>query len=235
MHEERDPDAAWVSALAGRSLSSARAAIARAKAERRLYGHLAREHARYGRRSYVEIDAPLELHALTRLLRPRTVLEVGVSSGVSSAYLLRALERNGAGTLHSVDLPSRPARRRPGQAPTSVSWSLPDGASPGWAVPFALRKRWDLRLGDKREVVPILAEELRSVDLVVYDVPHAERDTGREFRQLDPLLPPGGVVIADHGPSGGACPSLVRWARARSADAVRRTGLGLFGFSAGPR
>ena len=44
-----------------------------------------------------------------RLLEPQVVLETGVAYGVSSAFILRALEENGHGILHSVDLP--PLRR----------------------------------------------------------------------------------------------------------------------------
>ena len=40
-----------------------------------------------------------------RLVEPAVVVETGVAYGVSSAYVLRALETNGRGTLHSIDLP----------------------------------------------------------------------------------------------------------------------------------
>jgi len=232
MQPEENPDAGWVSTLAGVSEARARSAIEEASRDRRLFGHLDRMHRRGGRASYIEIDAPLELHAITRLLRPEHVVEVGVSSGVSSAYLLAALERNGRGTLHSVDLPSTPSRsaHRGG-----ASWSIPTGWSSGWAVPPRLRPRWDLRLGDKAFVIPRLADELPRVGLVVYDVPHNEADLAREFAELDARLPVGAVAIADHGPGGGRCAPLARWARRRSSHAVGRSGLGLYGFRAGAR
>ena len=226
MQPETDPDLAWVEALSGQSASSVESAIEEARRERRLFAHLAREHDREGRTACGEIDAPLELHALARLLRPRHVLEVGVSSGVSSSYLLRALQRNGRGTLHSVDLP-RPAPVH-ARAPRS-SWTIPVGRSSGWAVPCSLRTRWDLRIGNKSEVLPLLAQELPQVELFVYDVPHEDRAALREFRCLDPLLPTGGVAIVDHGPGGGRCPSLQRWAKERGSTALRRVGTGLYG------
>ncbi len=231
MREESDPDAGWVAGLAGVTASAARSAIDGAASERTLFRHLAREHRKEGRSSYVEIDAPLELHALVQLLRPRHVLEVGVSSGVSSAYLLAALERNGEGTLHSVDRPSRP--RSPARARGGESWSLPPGRFSGWAVPLDLRARWDLRLGDKARVLPLLSKELPTVELFVYDVPHDCLRSAREFRMLDPLLPKGAVAIVDHGPGGGLCAALGRWAKRRGTRPARRTGLGLFGISCG--
>jgi len=232
MEPEADPDAAWVAALSGVSEARARSAIEEASRDTRLFRHLDRMHRLGGRESYIEIDAPLELHAITRLLRPEHVVEVGVSSGVSSAYLLAALERNRRGTLHSVDLPSTPRRSASSHR---ASWSIPPGWSSGWAVPPRLRPRWDLRLGDKADVIPRLARELSQVGLVVYDVPHDEADLVREFAALDRRLSVGAVAIADHGPGGGRCAPLARWARRRSSNAVRREGLGLYGFRAGRR
>ena len=229
MHPELDPDVAWVAQLAGVELGMAEEAAAVAAGRRSLYRHLEREHTAAGRESYVEIDAPLELHSLVRLMRPLHVVEVGVSSGVSSAYLLDALEENGRGTLHSVDLPQHPRPRRGRPARPKVSWSLPPGRVSGWAVPFALRKRWDLRLGDKAVVLPLLADELPKVDLMVYDVPHRDATSRTEFGKLDPRMPSGSVAIVDHGPTGGLCDALRRWGATRHARPVRRSGLGLFG------
>ncbi len=229
MEIEQEPDSTWVEALSGRGPAAAERAVREAQGERRLFSHLARAHRRDGRDSYIEIDAPLELHALVRLLRPLHVVEVGVSSGVSSAYLLNALRQNRHGTLHSVDRPS--VERVPGDPSrrTRASWSLPPGRSTGWAVPLPLWRRWDLRLGDKATVLPILARQLPRIDLFVYDVPHDDRATRRELRLLDPLVPPGGVVIVDHGPGGGLCAALKGWARDRGARPARRRDLGLFG------
>lgn len=229
MQAETDPDIRWVEALSHRPSTACAAAIREAQAQRRLFSHLAEEHDTEGRVSYVEIDAPLELHALVRLLRPTHVVEVGVSSGVSSAYILNAMEMNGFGTLHSVDLPSLGRPRAGSGKPPRMSWSLPPGRSSGWAVPFPLRKRWDLRLGDKADVLPILAEELPAIGLFLYDVPHRDQITRTELRRLDRLIPPAGVVIVDHGPGGELCAALRTWAKGREARPVGRTGLGLYG------
>jgi hypothetical protein len=231
MRPEEDPDAQWVERLVGCAPELAGERLAEASRDRALFRHLAREHAREGRRSYIEIDAPLELYALVRLLRPFHVVEVGVSSGVSSAYLLRALHKNRRGILHSIDLPKPPPKKR--SSPPRDSWSLPEGRESGWAIPAALKDRWDLRLGDKRELLPQLARELPEVSLFVYDVPHDDDDATREFRTIDPLFPPGAVAIADHGPGGGLCVGLRRWATRRGGTPIRRSGLGLYGFRCG--
>jgi hypothetical protein len=228
MQPESDPDGQWVSELTGQAPEVAQKALSEAQAERSLFRYLARQHAAEGRDSYIEIDAPLELHALVRLLRPRHVVEVGVSSGVSSAYLLDALEKNGSGLLHSIDLPSfeRPAGR--GRRRTRFSWSLPPGRLPGWAVPPRLRSRWDLRVGDKATVLPFLAEQLPTIDLFVYDVPHECSATWRELQALASRFGTGAVVIIDHGPGGGLCPALASCAWTWRSEPVRRQGLGLY-------
>jgi hypothetical protein len=228
MQAEDDPDATWVSELAGVSETRSLEALREGQEERALFRHLDRMHRLGGRRSYIEIDAPLELYALVRLLQPTHVIEVGVSSGVSSAYLLQALNRVGRGTLHSVDLPK--PETRPRTARRNPSWSIPPGRSSGWAVPVPLRKRWDLRLGDKKDVLPLFAEETPPVGLFVYDVPHSEAQAARDFATINPCLTSGAVAIADHGPGGGLCAPLRRWALSRSTRPLRRNGLGLFGF-----
>jgi hypothetical protein len=90
-------------------------------------------------------------------------------------------------------------------------------------------------LGDKNEVLPLLRAELPSVGLFVYDVPHTERQAALDFAAIDPHCKAGAVAIADHGPGGGLCAPLARWARSRSARPVRRAGLGLHGFRCGQR
>ena len=79
-------------------------------------------------------------YAAVRALRPDLVVETGVASGVSSAYILLALERNAKGTLHSVEI-----------GDTSY---LPANKEPGWIVPEWLRSRWRLHIGDVRAVLP---------------------------------------------------------------------------------
>ncbi len=233
MQFESDPDTEWVAHLSGVTLAAARQALEEAAAERSLFRHLAREHQEEGRPHYVEIDAPFELYALVRLLRPSQVIEVGVSSGVSSSYILQALVRNSRGTLHSIDLPKMIPKGQ--QESHHASWSIPKGRFSGWAIPFPLRGRWDLRLGNKRDVLPLLLEELDRIDLFLYDVPHSDDETWNEFRMVDQRMRRGGVAIADHGPGGGLCEALRRWSRLRSTAPVGRRGLGLYGIRLGPK
>lgn len=117
-----------------------------------------------------------------RLTGPDVVVETGVAYGVSAAYTLKALEQNGRGTLHSIDLP--PLRRE-----YERYW--------GVAVPEGLRYLWCLHRGASRRALPGLLEGLGTIDLFVHDSLHTRRNMGREFGVAWPRLRPGGLILAD--------------------------------------
>jgi len=121
-------------------------------------------------------------YLVCRLIKPETVVETGVAYGVSSAFILQALEENGRGVLHSVDLP--PLRR--GYA---RSW--------GVAVPEELKSRWTLHRGSSGLVLPGLLEKLGTVDVFLHDSLHTLRNMRREFESVWPRLRAGGVLLAD--------------------------------------
>jgi predicted O-methyltransferase YrrM len=121
-------------------------------------------------------------YLMCRLLEPEAAVETGVAYGVSSAFILRAMEVNGRGVLHSVDLP--PLRRE-----YEEFW--------GVAVDGALRSRWRLHRGSSRRVLPELLEGLEEVDLFVHDSLHTYRNMRREFELVWPRLRTGSVLIAD--------------------------------------
>jgi len=117
-----------------------------------------------------------------RLIEPEVTVETGVAYGVSSAFILRAIEENGRGTLHSVDLP--PLRRE-----YKKFWGI--------AVPDALRDRWRLHRGSSSRILPRLLEKTPTVDLFVHDSLHTQRNMRREFDTVWPHLRNGAVLLAD--------------------------------------
>jgi hypothetical protein len=176
-----------------------------------------------GRSSYIQICAPFELHALVTVMKPKHVVEVGVSAGVSSAYFLHALELNGKGVLHSIDLPEKEIENTPRP---KISWALPPGKNSGWAVPKALKKNWDLRLGKSSEMLPDLIKEVKSVDLFLYDTPYEIEEAKSDFAIIDEKLRQGSIALADN------CPIPISWwARRRRSMIVARKNSGLQGFS----
>ena len=96
-------------------------------------------------------------YIVCRLLKPDIVVETGVAYGVTTAFILKALESNGKGNLHSVDLP-------------------PLGKNAykfvGYLVPEELKDRWVLHRGVSKRVLPKLLPQLKKVDIFVHDSLH---------------------------------------------------------------
>jgi predicted O-methyltransferase YrrM len=134
----------------------------------------------------VKHNADIELarfcYAISRAIAPTIILETGVAYGVTSAFLLQAIEVNGKGKLWSVDLP--PLGR---EAEAYV----------GFLVPKSIRRHWNLRRGLTKRLLPELLPLLGQIDIFVQDSLHTYRTITAEITAVWPFLKPGGVVIAD--------------------------------------
>lgn len=140
-------------------------------------------------------------YAVARLMRPAVVMETGVHDGLSSVLLLRALWRNGCGTLLSIDLPST---------------DLPVAASgPGWLVPEDLRSRWELYLGDARKLLPALVHERGPIDVFIHDSDHARSHREFEYRTALANLTRPGLIPTDHDSDPEVLEDLAREATGR--------------------
>ena len=134
-------------------------------------------------------------YCLTRLLRPKTVLETGVEHGISSWLILKAMQRNGQGQLHSIDLPNHHATiDDTGREQIN---HLPRGRSPGWLVPEHLRAHWHLHLGDAKQVLPEVLSTLGSIDIFIHDSLHSYEHMMFEYRAAWPHLKAGGLLLSD--------------------------------------
>jgi predicted O-methyltransferase YrrM len=133
-------------------------------------------------------EAKKLLYLSVRALRPELVVETGPFNGTASAFLLQALEDNGAGRLLSFDLPD---------AADALHVRLPAGREPAWLVPERLRHRFELVLGDTRSTLrPRLAAE-PPVDLFLHDSLHTLRQMLFEYRVAWRRLRPGGLLLSD--------------------------------------
>lgn len=141
----------------------------------------------------------LRLYAVLRKLRPAIAVETGVCNGVSTAFLLLALDANGAGELWSVDLPEiagedyEPGTFWDGKGGAVV----PAGKKPGWMIPERLRDRWHLNLGRSQDELPGVLEQLGTIDFFMHDSEHSEACMRFEFESAWPRLGAGGVLAAD--------------------------------------
>ena len=125
------------------------------------------------------------LYTVVRVLRPKIVVETGVSNGVSSRCILEALERSNHGILYSIDLPRE----------ISLS-AIPPDKEIGWLVPDSVRKRWKLILGDSKEVLPRLLSECGEIDIFLHDSDHSYEHMIFEFRTAWKHLNRNGMLLA---------------------------------------
>lgn len=190
------PNAGWVSSLTGVPVPRVERIMNEAGGFLPVEAEIRRRHVAGGRTHYAQFRAPLELYALTRILRPHHIVETGVSSGVSSAHFLLALRRNGRGRLHSIDLPT--PQRGTVFGPNETPVALPPGRSSGWAIPDSLRRGWDLILGPSQTVLPELVGRLDVIDLFLHDSLHTPRHLAFELATVRPRLRPGSAVLADN-------------------------------------
>ena len=122
-------------------------------------------------------------YAIVRLMQPEIMVETGVHEGWSARFTLLAMDHNGRGVLHSIDLPNQPGEL------------LPEGKEPGYRVPHDLRSHWRLHLGDARELLPRLLPTLGPIDIFVHDSLHTYDHMMFEFRTAWPYLREGGILI----------------------------------------
>ncbi len=145
-------------------------------------------------------------YAACRALRPRVVVETGVAYGLTSAYMLQALAENGAGALHSIDLPPL--------GPEAMNYV-------GYFVPNELRGRWNLHIGAARKLLPEVVQKVGGVDIFIHDSLHTYAHMKLEFATALTALRPGGILIADDVEGNRAFEEATRDSRVTSWFAIR--------------
>jgi predicted O-methyltransferase YrrM len=139
----------------------------------------------------------LKVYILVRILKPTYVVETGVAAGVSSAYILMGLEMNNKGELFSIDLPNYELEYFPklGLKPVSI---IPKERNVGFAIPPWLKHRWHLILGNSREILPKLLNELKTIDIFLHDSEHTYDHMMFEYREAWSHLKSGGLLLSDN-------------------------------------
>jgi hypothetical protein len=120
---------------------------------------------------------------LVRHARAERVVETGVARGITTRFVVEALEQNDRGHLWSVDLP--PLREPELHAQTAT------------AVPERLRRRWTYVRGSSRTQLPSLLARTGPIDLFIHDSAHTARNVLFELEHAWRSLAPEGVAVVD--------------------------------------
>lgn len=120
--------------------------------------------------------------SVVRHLRPAKVIETGVAHGVSSRFILEALQRDGDGRLWSIDHP-----------PLEHQWH----EQIGLAVGGRFKDRWTYISGSSKRCLPRLLSELAPIDVFIHDSLHSEQNVRFEMEAAWAALRPGGAIIVD--------------------------------------
>ncbi|MEM4970745.1 MAG: class I SAM-dependent methyltransferase [Sulfolobales archaeon] len=137
------------------------------------------------------------LYTIVRVLRSKVVVETGVGPGVSTCFILLALERNGAGELFSIDLPETDQEIyiSMGMAKEFYRY-LPEGWTPRWLVLNRLKRRWHLVLGDSKRLLPKLLRDLGSIDMFLHNSLHTYEHMIFEYTIAWKHLTPEGILAS---------------------------------------
>ncbi len=133
------------------------------------------------------------LYLLVRALRPMHLVETGVRPGYSTAWILAALDANGAGQLTSLG-PGATAGRSAGVENVTV----------GQFVPPALRARWTLELGNNEDRLRTILAGVRQLDLFFYDNGPEVVRARFELKSAWAALGSRGILLAHHADANSA-------------------------------
>jgi predicted O-methyltransferase YrrM len=199
------PDRAWSAVLRAvlaeaSSIPHAGQVLERRAFVERYVSELATKYGSHYVPGWVNLDDALFLYWLVRQAKPRTIVQTGVCNGLSAAFMMLALAKNGPeGKLRVIDLP-------PVFDPDDPAWTvagtvygvvIPEGKTSGWLVPDAYRDRLEVWNGDAKDLLPKMVDKVDSIDFFFHDSDHTYDHMMFEFRQVKRKLTTGGLLVSD--------------------------------------
>jgi predicted O-methyltransferase YrrM len=122
------------------------------------------------------------LYNLCKFVKPEIIIETGVAYGVSSSYILQALNENNKGKLISID-----SIFRPWQSKKMI----------GAAIPKNLLDRWELKIGTSEKMLNEIFSKFPSIDIFLHDSLHTYKNMSLEFKKSWPFINSGGFLLSD--------------------------------------
>lgn len=162
-----------------------------------LVRRLERIYGREKRLSVLSFEEAISVYYLVLYVKPEVVVETGVSDGVSSFFILSALNENKKGNLYSIDFPE-------------VGMPMLYEKEPGWIVPEALRRRWTLIYGKANVNLPLLLSKLKHVDIFLHDSEHSYTNMRFEFLTALKYMREGSLLLSDDARSNSAFGELYK-------------------------
>jgi len=147
----------------------------------------------------IDLNGAILIYCLIRKLKPNILVETGVANGFSTTFILFALYKNKKGKLYSIDFPEVNCK----VYDKDTFWSgkgdavIPSKKTSGWAIPFYLRKNWNLILGKSQDKLIPLLKKLKKIDFFLHDSEHSYDCMMFEFNEAFKRLNKGGILICD--------------------------------------
>jgi predicted O-methyltransferase YrrM len=117
------------------------------------------------------------MYLVCRIIKPETVVITGTLYGAFDAHITAALHENGKGVLHSIDLPIKKGE-----------------FDHGYLIPESFRDHWELHLGDSKDILPDLLDNLDGIDIFLHDSLHTQSHMLWEYETAYPSISDGGVL-----------------------------------------
>ncbi len=163
-----------------------------------------------------QVGLPEMLYSIARHTKPKVTIETGVGVGVSTAFLLKAMENNNCGILYSIDIPNyETVLARQGRI-RNATVVLPEGTKPGLAIPDELKHRWVPLLGKSQDILPSLLQRLDSVDVFFHDGEHTYENMIFEYNLAWRHLRRDGLLLSDNATDNTAFSDFSRKVRRRT-------------------
>ena len=121
-------------------------------------------------------------YSVIRITKPSIVVETGVARGITTTYILKALDMNKIGHLYSIELPIL----------MPYAWK-----EVGKIVPDSLRRRWTLVFGPGTHEMKKLQKNIANIDIFVHDSEHTYSNQLAEYKIASSWLKKGGIIISD--------------------------------------
>ncbi len=148
----------------------------------------------------VNIPVGIRLYCLVRKYRPEILVETGVCNGVSTAFLLKAIDKNQKGKLHSIDYPEIEGQNYI----QNEFWegkggaAIPANKTSGWVIPEHLKNNWELIVGKSQEKLPQLIQNIKQIDFFMHDSEHTYECMMFEFEKAYEILSENGFILSDN-------------------------------------